>query len=61
MDIINNGLKSSGDKKPLTFSSFEEAEEYFYKHIGQCDSDDSDKEEAKIMEWIEGNDIIVEE
>lgn len=44
----------------MTFKTHEEAEKYFYEHF-DCLSDDVDKEEARIMNWIESNNITIEE
>ena len=38
----------------MTFKNWEEAEVYFYEHFG-CESDDSDKENARVERWIEIN------
>lgn len=49
--------KELGDKKRV-FKTLKEAEEYFYKSF-DCMSDDPDKENARIDEWIESNEITV--
>lgn len=36
----------------MIFNSWEQAQDYYYKHH-QCDSDDADKEEARIIKWAE--------
>ena len=43
-----------------TFTSWEEAEEAFYK-TNDCASDDSDKEGARIEAWVEDMGYKVEE
>jgi hypothetical protein len=44
----------------MTFSSYDEAEEYFYEHFG-CNSDDVDVESERVERWINDNDIIIDE
>lgn len=44
----------------MIFKTFKEAEDEFYKHH-DCLSDDSDKEETRVMEWLESNSYVVEE
>jgi hypothetical protein len=44
----------------MIFKLFKDAEDEFYKKH-DCLSDDSDKEEARVMEWLESNGHVVEE
>ena len=36
----------------MTFDTWEQAQDAYYAHH-QCDSDDVEKEEARIIRWIE--------
>ena len=58
---IKSGNFSSILGKQFEFDTQEEADEYFYKEVGQCDSDDVDREQSKIDSWIADNNIIIKE
>lgn len=58
---IKSGNFSSILGKQLVFDTQEEADEYFYKEVGQCDSDDVDREQAKIDNWVANNNVIIKE
>lgn len=44
----------------MIFSTFKEAEDKYYENH-DCQSDDRDVEEGRIMRWLESNSHVVEE
>jgi len=44
----------------MKFKTYDDAEEYFYEHFGSA-TDDPDDEETRFMNWVNDNDIIIEE
>ena len=57
MDIVDVIDNENAKPKQLKMTQ-EEADELFYKE-NDCLSDDPDKENSRIDQWIEDNDILI--